>query len=89
MTGADPLLIAAVCSEQGKPANNEDNYLMNGQFKSLGSVDGGKQQAPHGGRRHHPGGKAQHRLLKPGLRFPGEKKHHGGAQGGHTFFMAF
>lgn len=37
MTGADPLLIAAVCSEQGKPANNEDNYLMNGRFKSLGS----------------------------------------------------
>ena len=37
MTGADPLLIAAVCSEQGKPANNEDNYLINGRFKSLGS----------------------------------------------------
>lgn len=37
MIGTNPLLTAAVCSEQGKPVNNEDNYLMNGRFKSLGS----------------------------------------------------
>jgi serine/threonine protein phosphatase PrpC len=37
MTGPNPLLAAAVCSERGRLANNEDNYLMNGRFKSLGA----------------------------------------------------
>lgn len=31
------LLTAAVCSEQGRPSNNEDNYFMNGRFKRLGT----------------------------------------------------
>lgn len=31
------LLTAAVCSERGKPPNNEDNYFMNGRFKRLGT----------------------------------------------------
>lgn len=38
MTGpSNRLLIAAVCSERGKPSNNEDNYFMNGRFKRLGA----------------------------------------------------
>ena len=49
----------------------------------LGPLNGGLEQRPEAGGDHHPGGKAQHRLLKPGLRLPGEKKYHGGAQGGH------
>lgn len=38
MIGLDNrLLTAAVCSERGKPSNNEDNYFMNGRFKHLGT----------------------------------------------------
>lgn len=38
MAGRDSrLLAAAVCSERGAPQNNEDNYLMNGHFKRLGT----------------------------------------------------
>lgn len=38
MTGRNNrLLTAAVCSEQGMPPNNEDNYYMNGRFKRLGT----------------------------------------------------
>lgn len=38
MAGIDSrLLTAAVCSERGKPPNNEDNYFMNGRFKRLGT----------------------------------------------------
>ena len=40
MAGLDcRLLTAAVCSERGRPLNNEDNYLMNGRFKPLGGED--------------------------------------------------
>ncbi len=38
MAGLDSrLLTAAVCSERGRPPNNEDNYFMNGRFKRLGA----------------------------------------------------
>lgn len=33
------LLTAAVCCEQGKLPNNEDNYFLNGRFKPLGEAN--------------------------------------------------